>query len=93
MNVGHTPVVVTLGEPLIRIEDEVANLGNTTVPHNWLYHINFGYPLVDRDSHPLAAQWLDPGKSRKYNVGIQVHDQAGVEQLLARDLPLVPGPA
>ncbi|MDP6449343.1 MAG: DUF4432 family protein [Lentisphaeria bacterium] len=196
----------TLGEPFIRIEDEVINLGNTTVPHNWLYHINFGYPLVDReaqvvlggrvtgiwdslkppappsadvdldgfktvpdnlpdhagtgsrglvldvaddgtgtahvgivngsrglgvevtyltrqmprlanwqhygpggayvcalepfhgslfgkdrDSHPLAAQWLDPGESRQYEVGMRVHDEAGVEQLLARDLPLVSG--
>ncbi|HEX7008688.1 MAG TPA: DUF4432 family protein [Phycisphaeraceae bacterium] len=38
----------TLGQPVIEIQDEVVNLGNTRVPHNWLYHINFGYPLVDK---------------------------------------------
>ncbi len=37
----------TLGEPSVTIEDEITNLGNTTSAHNWLYHVNFGYPLVD----------------------------------------------
>jgi hypothetical protein len=37
----------TLGEPQVRISDTVTNLGNTVMPHGWLYHINFGYPLVD----------------------------------------------
>ena len=40
-------IVCTLGDPSIRIEDEVINLGNETVPHNLLYHVNFGYPLLD----------------------------------------------
>ena len=37
----------TLGQPTIRIQDEVTNLGNTAVPHMLLYHINFGWPLID----------------------------------------------
>lgn len=37
----------TLGQPLIRIHDEVLNGGNTPVPHMLLYHCNFGWPLVD----------------------------------------------
>ncbi len=40
----------TLGSPAVRIQDEVINLGNTRVAHNWLYHVNFGYPLLDRDA-------------------------------------------
>jgi len=36
-----------LGEPKIVFCDEVTNLGNTAVPHMLLYHINFGWPLVD----------------------------------------------
>ncbi len=36
-----------LGEPVLRIEDEVTNLGNTAVPLMLLYHFNFGYPLLD----------------------------------------------
>ena len=37
----------TLGQPAIRIRDEVINRGNTPAPHMLLYHCNFGWPLVD----------------------------------------------
>jgi len=37
----------TLGQPVIRIHDEITNRGNTAVPHMLLYHFNFGWPLVD----------------------------------------------
>lgn len=37
----------TLGQPEIHIKDIVTNCGNTTVPHMYLYHCNFGYPLLD----------------------------------------------
>jgi hypothetical protein len=37
-----------LGENWIEISDEFFNAGNSTVPHAWLLHINFGYPLLDK---------------------------------------------
>lgn len=37
----------TLGQPAIRIHDEVLNQANTPAPHMLLYHLNFGWPLVD----------------------------------------------
>ena len=37
----------TLGQPTIRICDEVTNRANTPAPHMLLYHFNFGWPLVD----------------------------------------------
>lgn len=37
----------TLGVPEIHLHDEVTNLGDNVVDHNWLYHVNLGYPLVD----------------------------------------------
>lgn len=37
----------TLGQPTIHIQDEVTNLSNAAAPHMLLYHINFGWPLVD----------------------------------------------
>ena len=40
----------TLGEPSIKIHDEITNLGNTPAPHMLLYHINCGYPLIDQDT-------------------------------------------
>ena len=36
-----------LGVPEIHLHDEVVNLGDTAVGHNWLYHVNLGYPLLD----------------------------------------------
>lgn len=36
-----------LGEPVIKISDEVTNCGNMPCPHMILYHCNFGWPLVD----------------------------------------------
>lgn len=35
-----------LGENAIDITDEFTNRGNETIPHAWLAHINFGYPLI-----------------------------------------------
>jgi hypothetical protein len=35
-----------LGEPMLRFEDSVTNLGNSPSPHHQLYHINLGYPLI-----------------------------------------------
>ena len=43
-------IACRLGQPAIRLRDEVANLGNSTVAHNWLYHVNLGYPLLDSGS-------------------------------------------
>ena len=37
----------TLGQATITIRDEVTNRGNTEAPHMLLYHVNFGWPLVD----------------------------------------------
>jgi hypothetical protein len=48
----------TLGEPVIRIHDEIINRGNSRAPHEWLYHINFGYPLLE----PEASTYCYAGK-------------------------------
>ncbi len=40
----------TLGVPEITIYDQVTNRFNTRAAHNWLYHVNLGYPLVDAGS-------------------------------------------
>jgi hypothetical protein len=37
----------TLGSNAIAITDKFTNAGNQSVPHAWLLHINFGYPLAD----------------------------------------------
>lgn len=38
----------TLGEPAIRVHDVVTNVGNSRTPHMILYHMNYGWPLVDK---------------------------------------------
>ena len=42
-----------LGQPAINITDTFRNVGNETVPHVWMLHINFGYPLLDAGSELL----------------------------------------
>ena len=38
----------TLGSNAIDFTDDFFNAGNQPVPHAWLLHINFGYPLAGR---------------------------------------------
>ena len=38
-----------------------------------------------QDKHPLAAQWLEPGQTKNYDLTITVHaDAPGIEKLLAQ---------
>lgn len=48
----------SLGRNAIRIHDHFTNLGNEPVPHAWLLHINFGYPLLE----PEASTYCYAGK-------------------------------
>lgn len=43
----HRTISGSLGSPALRIQDRVVNRGNTPAPHMLLYHLNFGWPLVD----------------------------------------------
>lgn len=46
-------ISATLGQPTIRIHDEVINRANTPAPHMILYHFNFGWPLIDEGTDIL----------------------------------------
>lgn len=52
----------TLGQPTIRLRDEVRNLGNTPAPHMLLYHVNFGWPLVDEGTR---LRWRGDWQARE----------------------------
>jgi hypothetical protein len=53
----------TLGQAAIRIQDEVTNCANTPAPHMLLYHLNFGWPLVDEGTDLLwQGPWQSPGE-------------------------------
>ena len=52
-----------LGENSIDVIDEFRNMGNQRVPHAWLLHINFGYPLWMKDpssatTRPESSRWI-----------------------------------
>ncbi|MBU3025339.1 MULTISPECIES: aldose 1-epimerase family protein [Zobellia] len=50
-----------LGEAKISIHDEVINRGNQKVPHMILYHVNFGWPLIDEGTDLLwKGDWQSP---------------------------------
>ncbi len=50
----------TLGEPVIRLHDTVTNRGNSLAPHMLLYHLNFGWPLVEAGTHIRAEGSWQP---------------------------------
>ena len=51
----------TLGCNTINVTDEFFNAANTPVPHAWLLHINFGYPLLDAGAEfCYDAQKVEP---------------------------------
>ena len=43
-------ISTTMGESIIRVHDHVENPGFSKTPLEFLYHINFGFPLVDDGS-------------------------------------------
>lgn len=43
-----------LGQSRLYIHDEVTNIGHEPAPHMILYHVNFGWPLVDEGSRVVA---------------------------------------
>jgi len=50
-----------LGEPGITVNDEVVNRGNQKAPHMLLYHIHFGWPLIDEGTRLLwKGKWHSP---------------------------------
>ena len=58
-----------LGQPIIRIRDEVTNRGNTTVPHMLLYHFNFGWPFVDKGTRFV---WRGNWQAREGGINDQI---------------------
>ncbi|MCC7085342.1 MAG: DUF4432 family protein [Pirellulales bacterium] len=54
----HRTLTSQLGEPAILVVDEFVNRGNQRVPLSWLFHINFGYPLLE----PEASTYCYRGK-------------------------------
>lgn len=54
-------ISATVGVPKFRIVDKVRNTGNTSTPHMLLYHMNFGWPLIDAGSQ---ISWKGKWKSR-----------------------------
>jgi hypothetical protein len=57
-----------IGEASISIHDEVINRGNSSAPHMLLYHLNFGWPLIDEGTDILwQGNWkprFEDGKNR-----------------------------
>ncbi|GAB3941598.1 aldose 1-epimerase family protein [Spirosoma harenae] len=64
----------TLGQPVIRIRDEVINRGNTPAPHMLLYHFNCGWPLVDEGTDIV---WKGDWKTREGGINDRIFYEGG----------------
>jgi hypothetical protein len=85
----------TLGRNDITIEDEFFNAGNSELPHAWLLHWNFGYPLLDegaefeyelerlepRDHPPSKEYFTDESRYRRVPAPLEAH--RGEESVIA----------
>ena len=48
-------IAATLGERSIQLTDEVTNRGDEPCSHGMLYHLNFGYPLLDEGARLIMG--------------------------------------
>ena len=64
-------ISATLGEAAIRIHDEVFNRGNTEAPHMLLYHLNFGWPLVDEGTEIIWQGDWQPREGAQNKIFIE----------------------
>jgi len=52
-----------IGKNIIKIRDKVTNYGGATIPYMILYHINFGFPLLDE--HTIT--YIDSSRVEGYD--------------------------
>jgi len=65
----------SIGVPEIRISDEVRNAGNVSTPHMLLYHMNFGWPLVDAGSRIIwTGKWESRDSAMDRKIFREGHD-------------------
>ena len=50
----HRRIEADLGGDTLRISDRVVNAGFSVTPHMLMYHLNFGYPVIDKDARFVA---------------------------------------
>ncbi|MFO7724445.1 MAG: aldose 1-epimerase family protein [Oceanipulchritudo sp.] len=61
----NTEMRTALGSPTLTINDTVTNLGDNPAEHQLLYHVNYGAPLLGKDSRFLAPlQQMAPRDAR-----------------------------
>ena len=95
-----------LGGNAIDVTDEFFSPGNTEVPHAWLLHINFGYPLVDDgaelcfdasrieplDNQPARARFGDLKKAKKIPAPLWRTSRRLFMRASLRSSPRLPAP-
>jgi hypothetical protein len=93
----------TLGRADIRIHDEITNFANTQAPLMLLYHLNFGWPLLDEGTDLLwHGPWQSPGEMsatkifrdgnnfRKCPLPLEAHEGRGEEVVF---IDIIPDPS
>jgi hypothetical protein len=63
-----------LGETRLTIEDSVTNEGHQRTPQMLLYHANFGFPVVCKDTRLLVSSSLEP-RDAVAAPGLAEHDR------------------
>lgn len=76
-------IEVPLGGQRIEIVDVVRNAGHRRTPHMLLYHLNFGFPLLDRDTQlVLPSNQAQPDQLRAFGGRQDVPQDDAIDELL-----------
>lgn len=67
----HRTLRFPVGRPVIQLHDEVVNIGYETAPAMILYHLNLGYPVVDKGSRFISPAtdvtgWDDVSRANEH---------------------------
>lgn len=61
----HRRIELPMGGNTIEITDRISNQGHRPTPHMLLYHLNFGFPLLNPDAFLLLPESIAPDPARQ----------------------------
>ena len=91
--VTERTITTRLGHPGVEIVDRTVNRGPSTMPLMQLYHMNFGWPLMDESTRLVAPEHAVQARDAEAEKGIREWDRFPApvpnfpEQVFYHDLP------
>lgn len=78
----HRRIEIPLGVNRISITDRVANQGHRPAPHMLLYHLNFGFPLLNAETCLLLPEGAITNPARRDFLQQKAPSDAAADEIL-----------